>query len=165
LGLEHKLDPFHRKERGLPHVAVFDATAGFVAAGKSCLWAMHLCRQAGVKFVLGPETGKLADLLSKGDGSVYGIETIDGKSHQADLVIVACGGWTPSIIPEVSKSLETTAGSVVMVQIPPENKQLWDRFAPEDMPVFTWGLKEGKGIYGFPRTEDGIVKFGYRATK
>jgi sarcosine oxidase/L-pipecolate oxidase len=87
------------------------------------------------------------------------------RPRTADLVIIACGGWTPTILPETSRSLETTAGSVVTVQIPRENKVLWDRFAPKNMPVFTWGMKEGKGMYGFPRMEDGTVKFGYRATK
>lgn len=159
------MDPFHRKEQGKPHIAVLDSTAGFVAAGRSCLWALHLCRRAGVNFVLGPRSGKLRRLVSTDSGSVQGIETEDGKSHSADLVIIACGGWTPSIIPATSRSLETTAGSVVTVQIPKENEELWDRFAPENMPVFTWGMKEGKGMYGFPRMEDGIVKFGYRATK
>ncbi|KAF8852731.1 FAD dependent oxidoreductase [Acephala macrosclerotiorum] len=165
LGWAHKLDPFHRKEQGKPHVAVLDSTAGFVAAGRSCFWAIHLCQQAGIKFVLGPQQGKLTGLISKPDGSVNGIETGDGKSHSAELVIVACGGWTPAILPETSGSIETTAGSVVAVQIPRENKELWDRYSPENMPVFTWGMKEGKGMYGFPRTEDGIIKFGYRATK
>jgi len=164
-GWTHKLDPFHRKEQGRPYSAVLDTTAGFVAADRSCLWAMHLCRRAGVKFELGPQSGKLRTLLSKSNGSIHGIETEDGKSHSADLVIVACGGWTPGILPEASKSIETTAGSVVTVRIPQENKELWDRYSPENMPVFTWGMKEGKGMYGFPRMEDGIVKFGYRATK
>jgi hypothetical protein len=37
--VEHKLDPFNRKERGLPDAGILDATASFVSAGKSCLWA------------------------------------------------------------------------------------------------------------------------------
>ncbi|CZR52911.1 uncharacterized protein PAC_02788 [Phialocephala subalpina] len=123
-GWAHKLDPFHRKEQGKPHIAVLDTTAGFVAAGRSCLWALHLCKLAGVKLVLAPQAGKLRRLLSKPDGSIHGIETEDGKPHSADLVIVACGGWTPAILPETSRSIETTAGSVVTVQIPRENKSL-----------------------------------------
>ncbi|KUJ10896.1 FAD dependent oxidoreductase [Mollisia scopiformis] len=149
-GWGHKVDPFHRKELGRAHSAVLDSTAGFVAAGRSCLWALHLCRKSGV---------------NRTDGSVYGIETEDSRSHSADLIIVACGGWTPTLVPEISRSLETTAGSIVTVQIPQDNQELWDRYAPENMPVFTWGMREGRGMYGFPRMEDGIVKFGYRATK
>lgn len=164
-GWSHKLDPFSRRKSGKPYIATLDSTAGFVAAGRSCLWTLRLCRRAGVTFVLGPESGKLKILLSTANGTVLGIKTEDGQKHIADLVVVACGGWTPGLLPESSRSIETTAGSIVKVHIPKENKELWDRYAPENMPVFTWGMKEGKGMYGFPRMEDGIIKFGYRATK
>ena len=42
------------------------------------------------------------------------------QTHRADIVILACGGWTPSLLPEVCDRLETTAGSVVQIQLPPK---------------------------------------------
>lgn len=59
-------------------------------AGKSCLWAMHLAKRAGVKFVLHPEKGNLQALVSGQTGRVTGIETCDGKTHEANLVVVSC---------------------------------------------------------------------------
>jgi sarcosine oxidase / L-pipecolate oxidase len=110
--------------------AFFDTSAGFTYADKSCIWARHLAEKAGVHFVLGPETGKLDDLLlesTKSGKKVRGLRTADGKEHYADVTIVATGGWTPSLVPEVEGMLETTAGSVTTFQIPRERKDLWDK--------------------------------------
>jgi hypothetical protein len=59
---------------------------------QACIWARHVCEQAGVEFVLGPNNGKLEELLHAEDdsGSVIGIRTADGREHGADLVLIAC---------------------------------------------------------------------------
>lgn len=70
-----------------------DTSAGLTYADKACIWARHLCVQAGVEFVLGPKRGKLDDLVydtKRGERKVVGIRTIDGKIHEADVVVVAC---------------------------------------------------------------------------
>ncbi|WWC61545.1 uncharacterized protein I303_104129 [Kwoniella dejecticola CBS 10117] len=150
-----------------------DTSAGFTYADKACTWARHLAEKAGVKFVLGPEVGKFEELLSE-DGEtgkkVTGLRTADGKEHAADVVIVAGGGWTPSIIPEVENLLETTAGSVVTITLPKDRQDLWDKFSPEKFPVWAYGLMgksspEFGGFYGFPRTPEGQIKIGYRGRK
>ncbi|RWA04218.1 hypothetical protein EKO27_g10888 [Xylaria grammica] len=65
--------------------------------------------------------------------------------------------------------IETTAGSVATIQLPKDRPDLWDRFSPENFPVVTWGMSEGKGndkdIYSFPRDENGVIKIGFRKTK
>lgn len=112
------------------HDGYVDTSAGIVYADKACAWARHLCEQSRVKFVLGRECGKLDHLIVdyKGESKrVCGIQTADGKRHHADVVIVACGGWTPSLIPEVDGRLETTAGSVVTIKLPEARKDLWDK--------------------------------------
>lgn len=77
--------------------AFLDTSAGLTYADKACIWARHLCVQAGVKFVLGPKEGRLDDLVyaptthvPKGEKKVVGIKTVDGKVHDADVVVVAC---------------------------------------------------------------------------
>ena len=70
----------------------FDTSAGFTYADKACTWARHLAERAGVKFVLGPEIGKLDELLIAFEGGkklVTGLRTIDGKEHTANVVVVA----------------------------------------------------------------------------
>ncbi|KAI2627668.1 FAD dependent oxidoreductase [Hypoxylon sp. NC1633] len=185
-GWAHKLDPCRRQERFGTHKAVLDSTAGFVYAFKSCAWAQHLARKAGVKMILDPVRGKVLDIASTGKRPV--VHTADGQEHPAELVVVAgeylavetavpntralvddqyliAGGWTPSLVPEVSDLLETTAGSVATVLIPRDRPDLWERFAPENQPVISWGSRQGKDVYSIPRDEKGAFKIGWRKTK
>ncbi|ORY71122.1 FAD dependent oxidoreductase [Pseudomassariella vexata] len=151
-------------ERFGVHKAVLDSTAGFVEAYKSCAFALCLAKKAGVKFILHPMQGKVVSLDVTQEGKPA-IKTADGLTHEGDLVVVAGGGWTPSLIPEADGLLETTAGSIATIQLPKDRPDLWERFAPENFPVVTWGMKEGKGIYSFPRDGNGVIKVGYRGTK
>lgn len=97
---------------------------------------------------------------------MVGIKTQDGRKHHADKVVMACGGWTPSLVPQLDGLCETTAGSVIMLKIPRESP-LFDRFAPERFPSWMWKLWDGAegGLYGFPRDDRGWMKIGYRGTK
>jgi hypothetical protein len=42
---------------------------------------------------------------------VTGAQTADGVHHVAVLTIVAAGGWTPTLVPELDGLCETTGGS------------------------------------------------------
>ncbi|KAL1743252.1 FAD dependent oxidoreductase-domain-containing protein [Schizophyllum fasciatum] len=165
IGLLDRLSAFQWEGDG-----VLDMTGGYTVADKACAYAQHLCAKAGVQFVFG-KSGKVVDLCKEG-GKVIGVKTVDGQEHRADIVILACGGWTPSLLPEVCDRLETTAGSVVSIQLPPKDERLdlWDKFSPERSVVWTKGFNDAKAapranVYGFPRTEDGIIKIGYRGIK
>ncbi|KAI0123473.1 FAD dependent oxidoreductase [Xylariales sp. AK1849] len=165
---EKKSDPFSRKKMGKSLAGVFDSTAGFVKASQACTWTMHLCRKNGVRFVLGGEHGQVASFIKTKSGQTAGIRTVNGLEHYSDILILAAGGWTPYLFPSVSTLLETTAGTVAYFQLPPRDQanELWDRFAPANFPVFAYGdWSKGSGIGGFPRTEGGVVKIGYRGTK
>jgi sarcosine oxidase/L-pipecolate oxidase len=93
------------------------------------------------------------------------------QHHAADLILVACGGWTPALLPRVSELLETTAGSVFSLRLPADRPELWTKYAPENFPVWSWRMgsyeahKSIGGLYGLPRTPEGVVKFGFRGAK
>jgi sarcosine oxidase/L-pipecolate oxidase len=165
-----KLDPFGRAARGLKTEGVLDTTSGYVLASKACSWVLHLCKEAGVQTKFG-QRGKFAQLVERA-GKIVGLRTADGLTHRADLVIVAARGWTPSLVNEADQLLETTAGSVLTVQIPVSRLDLWQKFSPKNFPVWSWkmtgytqsGTSTG-GLYGFPRTTDGLIKFGFRGAK
>ncbi|KZT62596.1 FAD dependent oxidoreductase [Calocera cornea HHB12733] len=149
-------------------VGVLDSTAGFVLMGKACLWLYHLCRKAGVKFVLG-EDGKVTKFLTAKTATIQkiiGVKTVAGE-HPADLVIVATGAFTPLLVPQTAPSATATAGSLITYQLPQDRPDLWDRFAPERFPVIIWGSEglQRNGLYILPRTKEGLVKFGFRGTK
>ncbi|KAI0391261.1 FAD dependent oxidoreductase [Xylariaceae sp. FL0594] len=165
-GWAPKLDVCRRQERFGVHKAVLDSSAGFVVAFKACAWAQLLAKRAGVDFILHPTKGKVVGIEMSDDNSKHAIvRTADGISHEADLVVVAAGGWTAGLVPEADGLIETTAGSVATIRLPEDRKDLWERFSPENFPVVTWGMHEGKDIYSFPRDENGVIKIGYRKTK
>ncbi|KAJ2971409.1 hypothetical protein NQ176_g7703 [Zarea fungicola] len=128
-----------------------DIQAGITVADKACVFARFLCEQAGVKFVLGERQGKVAHLIIENTTTTQkiakGIKTCDGISHFGDLIIVAAGSWTASIIPEAHKTVEATAGTVMFIDIPKERQDLY----------YQGG--------GFPISKQGRLKFGFRGRK
>ncbi|KAK0205686.1 FAD dependent oxidoreductase [Armillaria fumosa] len=152
---------------------LLDLNGGFTRADKACAYAKYLAGKAGVKFILGPEKGKVVEIIKEykdGEKKATGVKTKDGVIHSGDLIIVATGGWTPSLLPETADRLETTAGSVMLYQFPPKEQEpeLWSKYSPENFLVWVWGLSGASpigNVYGFPITEDGLFKVGYRGLK
>lgn len=165
-GLAAAMDPFERTRRGKSNTGILDSTGGIAVADKACRVALHKARRYGARSVFGPRTGAFADFVTTATGEVTGIITKDGKEHPAALVIMACGGWTPGLVPALDGLCEATAGSVVLFKIPRESK-LWDRFAPDRFPTWLYKMRDGAegGLYGFARDERGYLKIGYRGTK
>lgn len=166
-GLGHAIDPFNRKRRGLTVAGVLDTTGGLTVADNACRFALAKAKSLGVKFIFGPTQGTYSDLVYDLTGKVAtGVKTKDGQVHQAALTLFACGGWTPSILPQLDGLCETTAGSVTLLKIP-KSSPLFERFAPENFPSWQYKMRDGAngGLYGFPRNDDGWLKIGYRGAK
>ncbi|KIW17035.1 hypothetical protein PV08_04226 [Exophiala spinifera] len=148
-----------------------DIQGGVTLADKACTYARFLCEKAGVRFVLGHPQGQLQELIVANEGSgnkVTGIQTCDGKSHHGDIVIVACGGWTASVIPEAARTVETTAGTLMFIDVPKERKDIWEMFDSKHFPAWSYRRGEGDEYYqggGFPITKEGRLKFGFRGRK
>ncbi|ORY21109.1 FAD dependent oxidoreductase [Naematelia encephala] len=162
-----KLNRYNGLLRGDIH-GLLDRDAGFTKADKACVWALHLAKKAGVNFILDSKAGAFSSFITtgtEGDRRVLGVQTQDGKEHRADKVIVACGGWTASVVPEVSSLLETTGGSLAFIDIPRDRPDLLQRFGPKEFCTWSFESAEGTGMGGFPATEDGRLKFGYREVK
>jgi sarcosine oxidase/L-pipecolate oxidase len=136
-GLSYAIDPFNRAKKGLPYTGLLDTTAGYAVAHKACWLALHKVRGLGVRFVLGEEKGALKALCYKDSArtEISGFTTMDGEFHAASLPLVACGGWTPTLVPELDGLCDATAGSVAFVKIP-RSSPLFERFAPKNFPTF-----------------------------
>ena len=130
-GFDYALNPFGRKE----NYGSLDTSAGVVYADKACRFALHKVKALGVKTVFGAGVGAFVKFTEK-EGRVRGIQTVDGRKHESKLTIMACGGWTPGLIPQLDGLCETTAGSVATFKIP-RSSELWERLAPERFPVWT----------------------------
>lgn len=116
---------------------------GWVESGAVVAWLASLAREAGVAVV---EQAGRAEIA--GPGSVAAA----GSSWRADRILVAAGGWTPFVLPELATALRTTAQPVIRLR-PADT----ERFRPPHFPV--WGADIGRtGWYGFPATDGGIVK-------
>ncbi|KAH6873808.1 FAD dependent oxidoreductase [Thelonectria olida] len=159
MGLSPSMQPFSKKLLG-----VLDTTGGVTLADKACRFALYKAKRLGVRFILDPVAGKVVSVTQGPTGKVVGVRTADGKIHHAVLTIVACGGWTPSLVPSLDGFAETTAGSVVIFKIPESLRQ---RFSPSNFPAWSFKITEGAeaGLYGFPVDENGNLKIGYRGTK
>ncbi|KAI8649199.1 DAO domain-containing protein [Fusarium keratoplasticum] len=148
-----------------------DINAGITIADKACVYARFLCLQAGVKFVLGEPQGKFETLIIENNGRakrVAGIRTADGKRHFGDLVIVAAGSWSSSIVPEAHRTVEATAGTVMFIDIPPHRQDLRAKFHPDNYPVWSYRAGEGEESYsggGYPISKGGRLKFSFRGLK
>lgn len=159
------MDPFRRSRRGLNNNGLLDTVGGTALADKACRFAMHKAQVLGVHFVLDAEAGCLESLVYARRKTI-GIRTSDCKTHPASLIILACGGWTPTLLPQLDYLCEATAGSVALMKIP-KSSILYERFAPNNFPSWTFNMRHGAegGLYGFARDDDGWLKFGYRGTK
>ncbi|KAJ5996830.1 hypothetical protein N7499_006856 [Penicillium canescens] len=164
-GLESFMDPFQRERRGKHNTGVLDSTGGMAVADKACRFALYKARGLGVKFIFGEHAGCMKELCYQ-DLKVVGVKTRDEKIHMAAMTILACGGWTPVLLPELDGLCEATAGSVMLFKIP-EGSPLWDRLGADKFPTWMWNMRNGAegGLYGFPRDENGWFKVGYRGTK
>ncbi|KAF1969432.1 FAD dependent oxidoreductase [Bimuria novae-zelandiae CBS 107.79] len=165
-GMGSAMDPFLRSNRGKPNVGVLDSTGGFAIADKACCLALHQARNFGARFVLDLIAGAFDSFVTSPNGDTIGITMKDGKQHLAALTIMACGGWTPSLLPQLDSLCEATAGSVFIYKIPRTSK-LGDSLSPKQFPTWLWKVRDGVegGLYGFPRDEEGYLKIGYRGTK
>ncbi|OJJ42894.1 hypothetical protein ASPZODRAFT_136747 [Penicilliopsis zonata CBS 506.65] len=175
-GFAHGIDPFQLADKTDgdegEHRGYLDMIGGFVYADKACRFALHLAQQLGVTCVLDSQAGQFVGFVeeeSSEHGStatrrVVGIRTADGKQHRASITILACGGWTPSLLPAMDGLCETTAGSIATLSIP---DYLRERFSPDNFPVWLYRQPGGSGgdLYGFPVDEQGVMKLGYRGTK
>ncbi|KEF51993.1 uncharacterized protein A1O9_11983 [Exophiala aquamarina CBS 119918] len=149
-----------------------DIAGGLTLADKACTYARFLCLQGGVKFVLGEPHGKVKNLIVVENGAqrrVAGVKTYDGQEHFGDIVIVAGGAWSSSIIPEASCAVEATAGTVVFIDVPKDRPDLWEKFHPDNFPVWSYRRGHGDDRYYqggcFPITKEGRLKFGFRGRK
>lgn len=130
-GFAFAIDAFKLKNNS----ALLDTQSGFAYANRACRFALYKAETLGVKVILGGTRGTFSSFLENTNSRITGIRTADGVIHPAELTIMACGGWTPSLVTQLDNLCETTCGSVAIFQLP-KDKALWDRFAPENFP--TW---------------------------
>jgi len=122
--------------------------AGWAEAGNTVAWLADEARANGVDLRTDAQvTGFIDD-----DSRVTGVLTAEGSRELADLVVVAAGAWTPTLLPELAEVMQPVGQPVLYLR--PANPELYrgPQFPPwaADVPRTGW--------YGFPANKDGIVK-------
>ncbi|BGP43490.1 hypothetical protein JCM10449v2_007525 [Rhodotorula kratochvilovae] len=128
-------------------IAYRNNVGGWAASRDAVVEAIDRSRGLGVKVL----AGEAETLLYGEDGKeVRGIRTRDGRTLEADFVILACGSWTPQLLPELATNCLPTGQTVATVQL---NEQEMETY--KDMPV---SLFLDTGFYCFPPNKDGVLK-------
>ncbi|GJN94332.1 hypothetical protein Rhopal_007406-T1 [Rhodotorula paludigena] len=129
------------------HVAYKNNIGGWAASRDAVVSALDLSRALGVQCVC----GEASTLLHTADGTdVRGVRLRDGRTLEADIVILATGSWTPQLLPELAKNCLPTGQTVATIQLTEE-----ERIRYKDIPV---SLFLDTGFYCFPPNPDGVFK-------
>ncbi len=127
---------------------IFDRAGGWVESG---LVVARLVERAGREGVLVREA-TFERLLQSGS-RVTGIATTDHGRIEGDTVLLACGSWTPHVLPELAPIFRSTGQPVFHLR--PDDPGI---FAAERFPVFGADIST-TGWYGFPlHPKEGVVK-------
>ncbi|KAL4862334.1 FAD dependent oxidoreductase [Aspergillus spectabilis] len=146
--------PFVTGELDGWNMNVWNPTAGWVKADQALKRMAAAAAGNGVKYVTGEREGYIRNLLFSSEGgkkTCTGAITADGKVHTADIVILATGSWTPSLV-DMEGQLTAKGHSVAHIQLTPSETKHYAK-----LPIMD-NLELG---YYFPPQENGIFKIAH----
>lgn len=132
----------------LYHDGVLELEAGYAESARVVALLIARAKSLGVELREGARFSE----LDEGDDRVMGIVLDNGERIPGDIVVMAVGAWTPSVLPFTHKFFRA-AGQPVF-HLKPREPEL---FAPERFPVFGADIST-TGYYGFPLSHEGVVK-------
>jgi sarcosine oxidase/L-pipecolate oxidase len=123
----------------------YNSKGGWADSQLTITFLHQLLLNRGVTFYTGTR-GQVVRIVRDGV-----VETIDGVFHQG-TIIIACGAWTTTILPEMKDMIKATGQPVVHFQVPKTNQ---DSYSPNCV----WLADiSNTGYYGFPQTKSGEIK-------
>ncbi|KAE8147347.1 FAD dependent oxidoreductase [Aspergillus avenaceus] len=131
------------------NVNVWNPTAGWAKSGEALGRMALAAQEKGVQYISG-EGGYVRKMVYEGDRCT-GVITEDGTTHNADMVIMAAGAWTPSLV-DLNGQLTAKGHAVAHIQLTPEETQRY-----QTLPILD-NLEHG---YFLPAQEDGIFKLAH----
>ncbi|GLI79405.1 hypothetical protein PoHVEF18_007737 [Penicillium ochrochloron] len=134
------------------NTSVWNPTAGWAAAGQALERMANASMEKGVQYISGETKGHVRKLIfDESTGQCKWVLTADGTKHEADLVILAAGAWTPSLL-DMHGQLTAKGHAVAHIQLTPAETMHYSSFPIMD------NLELG---YFFPPQEDGILKMAH----
>jgi len=126
----------------------FNPRGGWAASGHVVARLAEAAQASGVTIRTGQSFAKLLEEGSK----IVGVRTIGGEDLRADVVLVAAGAWTPTLLPHLAGVMWATGQPVFHFRVDAPHAWQAPRF-----PV--WAADIGRtGWYGFPALDDGTLK-------
>lgn len=132
------------------NINVWNPTAGWAAAGEALRRMAVAAQEQGVEYI-SDEEGWVKRLLFDEAKRCTGVITADGSTHVADLVVVAAGAWTPTLL-DVAGQLTAKGHSVAHIQLSPAETAHYSA-----LPIMD-NLELG---YFFPPQADGVFKMAH----
>lgn len=126
----------------------FNPRAGWSPSGRVVGHLVERARALGVVV----REGEGAVEFVEQDDRVAGIVTSQGERIASDVVVVAAGAWTQTIVPELAVGVAAVGQPVFHLR--PSNPEA---FSPPSFPCWTADISR-TGWYGFPANDDGILK-------
>jgi len=122
---------------------------GWAAASEAMEVLAENVRELGGSII---NDAKVKTLHKDGSDKVDGVVLLSGKIMLADLVVVATGSWTPSLLPEYGapQRMLATGQSIATIQLTAEEGESYRK-----IPVV---LDFVSGWYGFPPNKDNVMK-------
>ncbi|MCC7371502.1 MAG: FAD-dependent oxidoreductase [Chloroflexi bacterium] len=127
--------------------ALLERDAGFVRAS-ACIESLRIVAERAGATIL-PEREIVA---IDQDGQVVEVRTAGGERFQGERAVLALGGWTKRLLPELTETLtQTKQGIMYLAEVPPI-------FHSPQMPA--WGCSD-EGHYGFPAWRTDVFKIAH----
>jgi sarcosine oxidase / L-pipecolate oxidase len=129
----------------------FNRRAGWAESGRVVERLKQEALIAGVEI---DEHSRVASVIHEARPSCV-VTTDDGRRRSADVLVIAAGAWTPSLLPHLRDVMWTTGQPVIHV-----NAGLDPRWRAPSFPVWAADIAR-TGWYGFPALADGALKIGH----
>ncbi|GAA5865569.1 hypothetical protein JCM8547_007652 [Rhodosporidiobolus lusitaniae] len=131
--------------------AYTNRVGGWAASRDAVIHTLDLARQLGVKVLSGEADSLITATSSRSTLPLMrGVRLVDGRTLEADVTILACGSWTPRLLPELATNCLPTGQVVATIML---NEEEMKRY--KDMPV---SFFMESGFYIFPPKPDGTLK-------
>ncbi|KAL2813606.1 FAD dependent oxidoreductase [Aspergillus granulosus] len=131
------------------NINVWNPTAGWAKAGEALERMARATMGRGVEYISG-DKGYVRKLQFK-NGECAGAITADGSVYEADIVVLATGAWTPSLV-DLQGQLTAKGHSVAHIKLTPAETEHYSKLPIVD------NLELG---YFFPPQEDGTFKLAH----
>jgi glycine/D-amino acid oxidase-like deaminating enzyme len=126
----------------------FNPAGGYAESAKVVAKLAEQARLSGVEVIEGVG---MQEVVIRG-GRVVGIEGTDTVQHEADLVVVATGAWTPTLLPQLQDVMHAVGQPVLHF-----GTDRPERFQPPRFPPWAADIAR-TGWYGFSAMADGTLK-------